>query len=78
MSLGRLSEKERRVNGVYVSADDVIVTVGISEGIQMVMAALISAGDEILLPGPTYPPYISYGRFFGGKPVTYEAVEKNG
>lgn len=44
----------------------------------MVMAALIDAGDEILLPGPTYPPYISYARFFGGKPITYETVEKDG
>ena len=44
----------------------------------MVMAALIDAGDEILLPGPTYPPYISYAKFFGGKPVTYETVEENG
>ena len=73
-----ISEKERRVNSVDVSADDVIVTAGISEGIQMVMAALINAGDEILLPGPTYPPYIAYAKFFGGKPVTYETVERNG
>jgi len=73
-----ISEKEKRVNDVDVSADDVIVTAGISEGIQMVMAALIDAGDEILLPGPTYPPYIAYARFFGGKPVTYETVEENG
>lgn len=73
-----IAQKEKRVNGVGVSADDVIVTQGISEGIQMVMAALIDAGDEILLPGPTYPPYISYARFFGGKPITYETVEKDG
>lgn len=72
-----ISEKERRVNGVDVSADDVVVTTGISEGIQMVMAALINAGDEILLPGPTYPPYIAYAKFFGGKPVTYETFEEN-
>jgi tyrosine/nicotianamine family aminotransferase len=73
-----ISQKERRVNNVSISAENVIVTSGISEGIQMVMAALIDAGDEILLPGPTYPPYISYARFFGGKPVTYETVEENG
>jgi len=73
-----ISEKERRVNSVDVSADDTIVTAGISEGIQMVMAALVDAGDEILVPGPTYPPYISYAKFFGGKPVTYETVEDNG
>ncbi|HLE76129.1 MAG TPA: aminotransferase class I/II-fold pyridoxal phosphate-dependent enzyme [Candidatus Bathyarchaeia archaeon] len=73
-----VAEKERRVNGVNISAEDVIVTSGISEGIQMVMAALIEEGDEILLPGPAYPPYISYAKFFGGKPVTYETVEKDG
>ena len=73
-----ISNKEKRVNGIEVSAEDVIVTSGISEGIQMTMAALIDAGDEILLPGPTYPPYISYTKFFNGKPVTYKTVEENG
>jgi alanine-synthesizing transaminase len=73
-----ISEKERRINNVELSAENIIVTAGISEGIQMVMAALIDAGDEILLPGPTYPPYISYAKFFGGKPVTYETVESEG
>jgi len=73
-----ISQKEKRVNDVSISPEDVIVTSGISEGIQMVMAALINPGDEILLPGPTYPPYISYARFFDGKPVTYKTNEENG
>jgi len=73
-----ISQKEKRINSVEVCPDDVIVTSGISEGIQMIMAALVDAGDEILLPGPTYPPYISYARFFGGKPITYETIEKDG
>jgi alanine-synthesizing transaminase len=73
-----ISQKERRVNNVNVSAENIIVTSGISEGIQMIMAALIEPGDEILLPGPTYPPYISYAKFFGGNPITYETVEQNG
>jgi tyrosine/nicotianamine family aminotransferase len=71
-----IAEKERRVNSVNISAEDVLVTSGISEGIQMMMAALMDEGDEILLPGPAYPPYISYAKFFGGKPVTYEITEK--
>jgi tyrosine/nicotianamine family aminotransferase len=73
-----ICQKERRVNGVEVPAEDVIVTSGISEGIQMALAALIESGDELLLPGPTYPPYLSYTKFFDGKPVTYETVEENG
>ena len=73
-----ISRKEKRLNNVEIPADDIIVTSGISEGIQMVMAALIDEGDEILLPGPTYPPYISYAKFFGGRPVTYRTIEENG
>jgi aspartate/methionine/tyrosine aminotransferase len=73
-----ICEKEERVNGVNIHAEDVIVTQGISEGIQMLMAAIVDSGDEILVPGPTYPPYISYAKFFGGKPVSYETVEENG
>ena len=71
-----IAEKERRVNDVKISAENVIVTSGTSEGIQMVMAALIGDGDEILVPGPAYPPYISYAKCFGGTPITYEILEK--
>lgn len=71
-------EKEKRVNGVEISPENVIITQGISEGIQMLTAAIVESGDEILVPGPAYPPYISYVKFFGGKPVPYRTVEDNG
>ncbi len=70
--------KEKRVNEVDITSDKVIVTEGISEGIQMVLAALVERGDEILFPGPTYPPYISYTKFFDGTPVSYETIEEEG
>lgn len=73
-----ICRKERRVNRLDLSQEDIIVTSGISEGIQMILAALIDSGDEILLPGPTYPPYVSYAKFFGGEPITYETVEEDG
>ena len=73
-----ICEKEKKVNGVEIQPEDVIVTHGISEGIQMVMAAIVEKGDEVLVPGPTYPPYLSYVKFFGGKPVAYETLEENG
>jgi len=72
-----ICEKEERVNGVKIQPEDVIVTQGISEGIQMLMAAVVEAGDEVLVPGPTYPPYSSYVKFFGGKAVSYETVEED-
>jgi len=72
-----ICEKEKKVNGVSIQAEDVIVTQGISEGIQMLMAAIVGLGDEVLVPGPTYPPYMSYVKFFGGKAVSYETVEED-
>ena len=73
-----IADKEKRVNNVNIFPQDVLVTEGISEGIQMALAAIVEKGDEILFPGPTYPPYISYTRFFDGTPVAYETVEKEG
>ena len=71
-------QKEKRVNDVDITANNVIITEGISEGIQMVLAALVEKDDEILFPGPTYPPYISYTKFFEGTPVSYETIEDEG
>ncbi|MGD6810573.1 MAG: aminotransferase class I/II-fold pyridoxal phosphate-dependent enzyme [Candidatus Bathyarchaeia archaeon] len=73
-----VANKEKKVNEVDISADDVLVTDGISEGIQMLLGAIVEKGDEILFPGPTYPPYISYTKFFEGTPVSYETIEKEG
>lgn len=73
-----IARKEKRVNNIDISSDDVLITEGISEGIQMILAALVEKGDEILFPGPTYPPYISYTRFYEGTPVAYETAEREG
>ncbi len=73
-----VANKEKKINNVDISPDDVLVTEGISEGIQMLLGAIVEKGDEILFPGPTYPPYISYTKFFDGKPVSYETIEKEG
>ncbi len=70
--------KEKKVNNIDITADNVVITEGISEGIQMILGALVDKGDEILFPGPTYPPYISYTRFFDGTPVSYETIEEEG
>jgi len=73
-----IADKEKRVNDVKITAEDILVTSGISEGIEMLLAALVEKGEEILFPGPTYPPYISYAKFFEGTPVSYETIEEEG
>ena len=71
-----IAEKEKRVNDVDVPPENVLITSGVSEGIQMLIAALIEKGDEILVPGPAYSPYISYAKAYNGTPITYETVEE--
>ncbi|MFX1486148.1 MAG: aminotransferase class I/II-fold pyridoxal phosphate-dependent enzyme [Promethearchaeota archaeon] len=72
-------DKEKNYNNVRsLTPEDIIVTAGISEALAFVMAAIAAQGDEVLIPGPSYPPYISYARFFGIKPVTYRCVEEDG
>lgn len=71
------AEKEKRVNGIDVDPNRMIVTAGVSEAIQFLTGALVEAGSEFLLPGPSYPPYISYVKFFGGKPIAYRTVEED-
>jgi alanine-synthesizing transaminase len=71
-----IAEKEKRVNDVNVPAENVLITSGVSEAIQMVISALIEKGDEILVPGPAYSPYISYSKAYDGTPITYETMEE--
>lgn len=72
-------EKERKYNNINgLAPEDVLVTNGVSEALQFVIAAATEVGDEILMPGPTYPPYISIAQFFGAVPVTYDCDENNG
>jgi alanine-synthesizing transaminase len=73
-----IAEKERSVNGAQVGPDEILVTTGISEAILFLMGAVVNSGDEVLLPGPSYPPYSAYVKFFDGTPVTYRTVEERG
>ena len=45
-------DKERKKNKIDVDENDVIITNGVTESIQMITAATVEAGDEVLAPGP--------------------------
>lgn len=68
--------KKESAKGLSVSSDSIIVTNGVSEAMDMVMATILEDGDEILLPGPHYPPYASYIQLHGGIPVEF-SVDMN-
>ena len=63
--------KKENAKGLSISADEILVTNGVSEGLDMVISSIVEEGDEVLLPGPYYPPYASYVRLHGGIPVEF-------
>lgn len=65
-----ISRKER-AKGLRTGPENIVVTNGISEALDMVTASIMEAGDEVLLPGPYYPPYSSYVKLHGGVPVEF-------
>jgi len=69
--------KKEHNKGLSVSGDDILVTNGISEGLDMVVSSIVEEGDEVLLPGPYYPPYASYVRLHGGVPVEFAVDLEN-
>lgn len=69
-----IAEKESK-KGLSVNPDDVLVTNGVSEGLDMVMASVVDPNSEVLMPGPYYPPYSSYVKFYGGKPIEFKLTD---
>ena len=65
--------KKKTLKGLSISAEDILVTNGVSEGLDMVISSIVEEGDEVLLPGPYYPPYASYVRLHGGIPVEFSS-----
>jgi alanine-synthesizing transaminase len=64
--------------GMPVSPDRVIITSGTSEGIELTLTALAEAGDEVLVPSPTYPLYTAVLAKIGARPVFYRKDPANG
>ena len=68
--------KKENAKGLSITSEEILVTNGVSEGLDMVISSIVEEGDEVLLPGPYYPPYASYVRLHGGIPVEF-AVDLN-
>ena len=58
-----------RCHVTYSPKDEVLVTVGASEGIDLALRALVCPGDEVLIPEPSYVSYAPCVTFAGGTAV---------
>ena len=70
------AECDRR--GMPVSPDRVVITSGTSEGIELALTALAEAGDEVLIPVPTYPLYTAVLAKIGARAVFYRTDPDRG
>lgn len=62
----------------YDPADEILVTAGASEGIDLALRALLNPGDEVLVPQPSYVSYLPCVELCHGVPVIIDTKEENG
>lgn len=81
---GLLSLRERiasylktRYGTSYDPKDEVLVTIGASEGIDLALRALVCPGDEVLIPDPSYVSYAPCVTFAGGTSVPLPVYEQD-
>lgn len=68
---------KRRCNVTYNYQDEVMVTVGGSEAIDLALRAMLDPGDEVLIPMPSYVSYLPCVTLADGVPVVIELKEED-
>lgn len=67
----------RRFSLSYDPKDEIIVTVGGSEAIDLCIRTLVNPGDEVIIPQPSFVCYGPITSLAGGVPVYVETKEEN-
>ena len=68
---------KRKYSLEYSGKDEVLVTVGGSEGIDAAIRAIVGVGDEVIIPQPSFVCYEPIVRLAGGIPVTVQLKAEN-
>lgn len=68
---------KRRYDLSYHYENEVLVTVGGSEAIDIAMRAMVNPGDEVLIPQPSYVSYEPCALLTGAKPVIINLKHEN-
>jgi aminotransferase len=69
---------EKKTGICYNPEDEVLVTVGVSEGLDLAVRALVEPGDEVLYHEPSYVSYNPLIQFAYGVPVAIQTKKENG
>ena len=71
-------EREKKRNNIDYELNDVCITTGVTEALQLLINALLDPNDELLIPGPTYPQYTLITKFNDANPLPYRCIEEEG
>ncbi len=63
------ADLQRRYGVVYDAETEILVTVGVSEGLYLAINAFINPGDEVIVPQPCFVAYTAEVTLAGGVPV---------
>ena len=77
-SLRQAIAKAESHKGWDCSEDDVYVTHGVTEALQIIFAAFLEEGSKVLAPGPHYPPYMAYPQMYGACTIEYRLNPNDG
>ncbi len=69
---------DRHYEVKYSPESEVLVTVGGSEAIDLCVRSLISPGEEVLIPEPSFVCYVPITQIAGGVPVSIETKAEDG
>ena len=61
----------------YTSSDEIIITSGVSEGLDIAIRSVIDPGDEVVIAQPSYVSYAPCVTLSGGKPVPVRCTEED-
>jgi len=64
-------------NLVYDPDSELLITVGVSEGLDLAMRAILNPGDEVIMPDPCYVSYNPCVTLAGGIPVMVPTNQEN-
>jgi len=62
----------------YDPTVELLITVGVSEALDLAMRAVLDPGDEVIIPDPCFVAYGACVTLAGGKPVMIPTIEANG
>jgi aminotransferase len=61
----------------YEPLGEILITVGVSEALDLTMRAILNPGDEVIMPDPHYVAYDACVILAGGEPVMVPTSQKN-